>query len=1064
IIKNWEQAMAMDQIRVVVCAACSLREMAGKTELVDGCSIDFTLLRNDDLPIHLRPVSYNFFAYNRAILDPAGLTSLNTVDQLILCQNCHSSLQRSTMPKFALCNWLYYAKDRLPHNVQNAFKDSTIFERMMIARARCNSVCCRFNYNATEHVGGQHSETLSRLRKGIKGNIMVAPLDVVRMNKVLPPSSNMIRDTMCAVFVGDRLPSRSSISKFGPILVRKTRVECMLHFLLTKNLHYEPDSNFQFSQHNLDELFHDNDESGVPRSVHIGHLPSNDAIELSTSDYTPRNENIDNNCEATDELMMENVGYTDGDESAMAYQAMKLLALERCLAGKPFIASGTGNKPVPDFNNPSILTWLFPHLDPWGIGGFHDPRRLVKLTMAEQVSHMLRMNDRSFQEDSEFAFVFYNVIRKAEISKHVRFRVPAKVQTRIIRDLTSIDPEDLLKLYTLYEKDPSFRPVEQEHQRIAKILQDVTMMTKSLPGSNGYKISMRNQIRAIINLFGAPILFITLNPSDIDHPLVRILAGDTTVDLDDIFRGEDMDSWRRRIFAAKNPSACALFFDFMVQTFIKVILCHGTGQAGLFGFCEAYYGAVEAQGKGTLHVHMLVWLRGHLSPQKLQDAILSSDDYKKKVVDWLESIIMNEFPVVSETRNNEPSRAIRVRSSDLGVPHPGTIKGPSLTILQNVSEDQFWMAYHDNIIQLLHEYNWHVHNATCWKNLKPNQDKTAKNCRMRMDGVLHQETYMDPLTGAIQLRRLHPAIASYNDLATFLMKCNLNIQFIGSGDAAKAYMYYVTDYITKPVLPMHIGLAALSYAIKKTDERRTDDQNENSPEFCAKALTTLVNSMMGRQEISHQQVMSYLVGGGDFYTSETFQVLNFGAFLRYISFRMTNTEARLEIPILPEHEIQTETNEHVYLAIEEGEICVSSQIYDYSFRPLAEPYNSMCLYDFIACTIKKKIVGNKGDMEGEGRFSSWDHPQRASYRMYLRRERVLPVILGPTIANPARSSASKDLWSRDLLVLFKPWREPDEIKDPTSSWTEAFDNFKDNDEFQHEKIVQNMTVLTEGAD
>ncbi|KDR81142.1 hypothetical protein GALMADRAFT_222667 [Galerina marginata CBS 339.88] len=304
---------------------------------------------------------------------------------------------------------------------------------------------------------------------------------------------------MCAVFVGDKLPSRSSISKFSPILVRKKRLEHMIHFLLSKNLHYEPGASLQFSQQNLDALFNSSNEADVPSSVHIGHLLSNDAIELSTSDYTPRNENI-NNCNAEfEELMMENVGYTDGDESSIAYQAMKLLALERCLAGKPFIASGTGNRLVPDFNNPSILTWLFPHLDPWGIGGFHDPRQLVKLTMTEQLSHMLRMNDHSFEEDPEFAFVFYNIIRKAEVSKHVRFRVPAKVQTRIIRDLTSIDPEDLLKLYNLFDKDPFFRPVEPEHQRIVKILRDITMITKSLPGSNGYKIAMRNQIRAIIN-------------------------------------------------------------------------------------------------------------------------------------------------------------------------------------------------------------------------------------------------------------------------------------------------------------------------------------------------------------------------------------------------------------------------------------------------------------------------------------------------------------------------------------------------------------------------------------
>ena len=40
--------------------------------------------------------------------------------------------------------------------------------------------------------------------------------------------------------------------------------------------------------------------------------------------------------------------------------------------------------------------------------------------------------------------------------------------------------------------------------------------------------------------------------------------------------------------------------------------------------------------------------------------------------------------------------------------------------------------------------------------------------------------------------------------------------------------------------------------------------------------------MLSKQEVSHQQVMSYLVGGGDKYTSETYRILHFGSFERYI--------------------------------------------------------------------------------------------------------------------------------------------------------------------------------------
>ena len=94
------------------------------------------------------------------------------------------------------------------------------------------------------------------------------------------------------------------------------------------------------------------------------------------------------------------------------------------------------------------------------------------------------------------------------------------------------------------------------------VLKSISMATHSLPGSNGYKIVMRNQIRAIINGRGAPTLFVTINPSDVDNPIVRMFAGEE-IDLNDIMRGEDMDAWSRKILAAKNPSACARFFELL---------------------------------------------------------------------------------------------------------------------------------------------------------------------------------------------------------------------------------------------------------------------------------------------------------------------------------------------------------------------------------------------------------------------------------------------------------------------------------------------------------------------
>ena len=338
IIREWQETLALENIQMVVCASCGIRERKTNVCIIDGKSIDLKLLRNDELPPGLHPNSYDFNVYDRAILNPKGLSDTCSVGNMTMCRPCYNAVSGGTMPKFALCNWLYYGKDALPKGIQEAFSQSSMFERMLISRARCNSVCCKFKVSDGEGT----SSTLAGLRKGIKGNIMVAPLDTLRMHNVLPPRVD-IKDTMTAVIVGNTMPSKETISKLGPVLVRKSRIQALLIFLLNYNPHYRPGPDLLFSQENLDAIHDRHDGPDIPKTVLVTRIDENNGTEDVNADYTPRNEDELIQCDRLDELMMENVGYTDGDQSSTAYNAMKILALERCLTGKPFVVSGTGN-------------------------------------------------------------------------------------------------------------------------------------------------------------------------------------------------------------------------------------------------------------------------------------------------------------------------------------------------------------------------------------------------------------------------------------------------------------------------------------------------------------------------------------------------------------------------------------------------------------------------------------------------------------------------------------------------------------------------------------------------
>ncbi|KAI9059356.1 hypothetical protein FKP32DRAFT_1535542, partial [Trametes sanguinea] len=323
----------------------------------------------------------------------------------------------------------------------------------------------------------------------------------------------------------------------------------------------------------------------------------------------------------------------------------------------------------------------------------------------------------------------------------------------------------------------------------------------------------------------------------------------------------------------------------MMTGFINTVLRFGRPGKGLFGKFKAYYGTVEAQGRGTLHCHMLIWLDGHPSLQQLRNKLASSDEYRDRMFRWLESVIKCELPGTSEVVQEEPGRPLPRprRAEESGNPHPGAVPSPSIKAFDR--EEDFEAAFDASVTELVREFNWHEHNATCFKYAPKGiipADRTHQDalCRMRIDGLTCPKTHLDSESGAVLLRRLHPRIASYDDVVVFMMKCNMDIKSIGSGEAAKALLYYITDYITKPSLPAHIGLSALSYAIQKTNDKHPQGLDNAAPGQSRGALTMTVNRMMSRQEISHQQVMSYLVGGGDAYTSHTYRVLHWGSFDR----------------------------------------------------------------------------------------------------------------------------------------------------------------------------------------
>lgn len=145
-----------------------------------------------------------------------------------------------------------------------------------------------------------------------------------------------------------------------------------------------------------------------------------------------------------------------------------------------------------------------------------------------------------------------------------------------------------------------------------EVLRYVDLVGDHIEGSNAEVAMRREELRAITRAHGTPSLFFTLNPADTYNPLVSLLAG-KDINIDALFQNPDSSytAFDRARTLADNPVAGAEFFKLMVDQFTKVFLGEQqSGKRGVFGWVKFYYGMVEAQNRGSLHLHILIWLEG----------------------------------------------------------------------------------------------------------------------------------------------------------------------------------------------------------------------------------------------------------------------------------------------------------------------------------------------------------------------------------------------------------------------------------------------------------------------
>ncbi|KAJ7124268.1 hypothetical protein C8R44DRAFT_875321 [Mycena epipterygia] len=160
---------------------------------------DLTLLQNPCLPAETLPVTYKFEAYDRAILCPLALQDRMKKGVFNSCDSCKIPWEHGQQPPDALANFQYYTRAELPPGVRIAFETASMYDIMMVARARTTRITHLFSEKTKKE---QPDEFTAVSQRYSKGNVAIFGHNVVSLRTILLPPKQEIHEVMCTLFIG----------------------------------------------------------------------------------------------------------------------------------------------------------------------------------------------------------------------------------------------------------------------------------------------------------------------------------------------------------------------------------------------------------------------------------------------------------------------------------------------------------------------------------------------------------------------------------------------------------------------------------------------------------------------------------------------------------------------------------------------------------------------------------------------------------------------------------------------------------------------------------------------
>jgi hypothetical protein len=177
-------------------------------------------------------------------------------------------------------------------------------------------------------------------------------------------------------------------------------------------------------------------------------------------------------------------------------------------------------------------------------------------------------------------------------------------------------------------------------QGVNRLLRSLSLYGYRQPMSRESRLTMRRKIKSLIIRYGIPAIWFTLNPNDITNPIKIKLAAyrnHETGEAEEFLRSLDQVYKRVRL-AISDPLSSAIFFHREISMFFKHYV--RIGEDSIFGRVSQYYGVVETNERGALHLHGLLWLQGNINLSSLMSDVRRENQaaYRDRVIEYIDTV------------------------------------------------------------------------------------------------------------------------------------------------------------------------------------------------------------------------------------------------------------------------------------------------------------------------------------------------------------------------------------------------------------------------------------------